>query len=975
MKYVTITEEEFDLFMESHGYSQLKLDRVKEKVYHKKYNDISVRVFSTIEGGITREKGKDAIRSVIHSDKLDTDIGGSKRTNRTGESSLGVLERLALKLEELELQAQRYDTLYTGLPTYIVQNVDTLVRDFLTKCIVSVTSIKKGKTKKGDENYQISLRTNFMTTDNTPIVISFRTMPKAIPELFGDDLPEIGTLYYLLALNPIYKTNSSGYAVWVNVGKYNYVFNKSDLYLIPLDPESEIFEDDGSEPILLAQNYSGDTDIETMEHALEPDEELDLSYLESPKKPTTLDTFDDETPDVSDIEAKEFEEDHDYIEEDTIPVKVADTYLKGKYTFDLNPMQSKVWQTHAIQDGNNLVVSSPTASGKTVVAELAIQRCIDNYKTAVYLAPMKALVEEKLEDWKKTFPEAKISILTGDYELTEKQKKELNETDIIVMTNEMLSSRCTKHKTESNQWLHEVGVLVVDEAHLIGSQGRGDKLEVALMQFTNINPGAQILLLSATLGELDTLCSWITSLTDRQTILIESLYRPVILKIDYTTFADHRGPWDFDPKYRTTEQLIRENPDDKYIVFCSSRADSFKTADRLQQQGYDAVTHNATLTLKERQKIEHRFKEGDLQIICATPTLSIGVNMPAKRVIVQSVYRGMNEIESMEILQCIGRAGRPKYDTEGYATVILPESESTVQLARLQRVHLQSVLTKERDLLFHLNNAIYVGEIQTQDEAIEWWRRTLAYRLDTTCEISIEDCLAKLMKMNIIEEVTSLTHTYIKCAKLGEISALLFHYPDDVLQWKRNFEHVKKDELFFSDLHVARAMLSVTQRENEPYVRKDETPIVEKFWIQNAQELSQYRIDQVEAKHIMRNVWALTDEHDLPGSKAAIYNIRADSERMLACVQMIDGFHGWGERREWIALGLRIRYGVPRGAIDLVTIKGVGRVRAIKLMKEDIHNAHDIVQNEVKVLQILGPTVGEQVLSAAKKITGKWNNG
>ena len=933
MTYVTITEEQFDAFITPLGYSPIQKEGVKEKVYAKYYSDVYILIYSTLENGITRDVGTDAIKSLITSKSLNMAIGGTTKTLRTGTVE-SVLARLSQKLTELESKAIILDTIYSKLPIYTFNTYIDLAAH-IDQIVLILTGTKKGKTNNGDPKIRVTFRTNCMKPDTTPYFISFTTKTDNIEDIIDlTDTP--GHMYQIISMTNKVEDFESRSGCYITLGDYGFIWNKRDLYLTDLD-------------------------------------DSEMSKLPEPKKiPKSIETPLINTSDDPCDNCDEYGQDcytcSSNKEELTIPdnnlTPTTETYLKDKYTFSLNPMQDEVWQSNAIQNGDNLIVASPTASGKTLVAELAIIKSLNDLKPAIYLTPMKALAEEKYTDWSTLFPTHDIVILTGDYELTEKQKKELKFADIIIMTYEMLNSRCTKFKTEQNNWLKDVGTLIVDEAHLISSPGRGDKLEVSIMQFTFISPSCQILLLSATLSHLQELVNWITLLTDRKTILIESTYRPCALNISHHEFNDYKGVWDFNEKFKVTIDIINKNPLDKYIVFCSSRKDSKQTAERLHDLGYKAEFHNATLTLNERKDIERQFREKDLQIISATPTLAVGVNMPAKRVIIQSVFRGLNEISSMEVQQCCGRAGRPKYDTEGYAHIILPRSQFNIQKARIRHVELTSVLSETRDLLFHLNNQIYMGEIQTEKQAMDWWKRTFAFAINQS-SIDIILHLGTLKTLGFVEEIGE--DKLLRSTKIGKISAMLYHYPDDVLIWKNKFNRIVKESLFNSDIDIAQAMVSMTQVESAYYIAKDEKPDVDKFISDYLPGTVTTQQERIHAKYAMHNFWALTDK----GMKSVINNIRRDSDRIIACIQMIDAFHGWEEKTEWDMLSLRIKHGVPRNAVGLVRIQGVGRKRALALLKHNIHNANDIIKHDKTVKILFGYKIGNQIIKSAKYITGK----
>lgn len=302
-------------------------------------------------------------------------------------------------------------------------------------------------------------------------------------------------------------------------------------------------------------------------------------------------------------------EDKDLISTDTVKK------LGLKYDFPkFNSMQTKVLMDGGIFKGENIIVSSPTGSGKTQIAELAIAHCINDWKMAVYLSPTKSLTEEKREEWSKLFPTAKIEIMTGDYgEINRERMDEIGKCDILIMTYEMLASRCTKYKSENNEFLSKIALVVIDEVHMIASKGRGDRLEISLLDFTKINPNAQLILLSATLSDLHRLQEWITFLTGRPTKIIQDNWRPCKLTKHYEEYIGNE--WKFDEKYAKLCELIKKYPKDKMIIFCPSRWESEKVADLLQQTGESIEFHNATLAKKDRSNIETQFKTGNLRLI------------------------------------------------------------------------------------------------------------------------------------------------------------------------------------------------------------------------------------------------------------------------------------------------------------------------------------------------------------------------
>ncbi|MHC1589839.1 MAG: DEAD/DEAH box helicase, partial [Candidatus Hecatellaceae archaeon] len=216
----------------------------------------------------------------------------------------------------------------------------------------------------------------------------------------------------------------------------------------------------------------------------------------------------------------------------------------------LYPPQEEALRKGALQ-GRNLVLASPTASGKTLVAELcALKHVLERGGKVLYLTPLRALAAEKFEDFRKygrlRKPEGgrvKVAISTGDYDSSDPR---LARYDIIVATNEKADS-LMRHRAP---WLEEVSLLVADEVHLLHTGDRGPTLEVALTRMMQVNPEAQILALSATVENAEEIAEWIgadwVSTEWRPVPLREGvLYRDEIIFRDGSSRkipVEHRNP-------------------------------------------------------------------------------------------------------------------------------------------------------------------------------------------------------------------------------------------------------------------------------------------------------------------------------------------------------------------------------------------------------------------------------------------------
>ena len=198
------------------------------------------------------------------------------------------------------------------------------------------------------------------------------------------------------------------------------------------------------------------------------------------------------------------------------------TLLQDQGVSSLFPTQQQAFDTKVL-DGKNIVLAVPTSSGKTLVAEICMLKAIlDGRGKALYLVPLKSLAHEKYEEFKK-YDELGITtaMSVGDFDSSGTQ---LNSADIVVLTTERADS-LVRNKTD---WIDEVGIIVVDEVHLVSDQSRGPTLEMVLAKLRRILPKIQIIALSATISNANEIAGWLDA------ELVKSTWRPISLKEEYT---------------------------------------------------------------------------------------------------------------------------------------------------------------------------------------------------------------------------------------------------------------------------------------------------------------------------------------------------------------------------------------------------------------------------------------------------------
>ena len=377
--------------------------------------------------------------------------------------------------------------------------------------------------------------------------------------------------------------------------------------------------------------------------------------------------------------------------------KVKEIVLEANNFSSFNPVQGLAIKKGLLK-GKNLLVCAPTASGKTLIAELAfINNFLMRRGKALYIVPLKALANEKYKEFLSKYKDLgiKIGISTGDFDSL---SQHLANKDLVILTSEKLDS-LIRHKAS---WIKEASLLIIDEIHLINDLSRGATLEMVITLMNLLSKNLQFLGLSATIGNPEELASWLNA------ELILSDFRPIELRkgvffYDRIFFED--GEIEIVGKGLESLVLDTINKQKQLLIFVNSRksAESLaeKIASLLREENpklaekilvLDRPTkqckklwevmrkgvafHHAGLLPKQREIIEEEFKNGEIKVICATPTLAMGVNLPAFRVVIRD-YKRYEEflgyadyISNLEIHQMLGRAGRPKYDAYGEGIIM-----------------------------------------------------------------------------------------------------------------------------------------------------------------------------------------------------------------------------------------------------------------------------------------------------------------
>lgn len=293
------------------------------------------------------------------------------------------------------------------------------------------------------------------------------------------------------------------------------------------------------------------------------------------------------------------------------------SYPYFEFGFDtFNPLQLDVLPL--IETDANVIVSAPTASGKSAIAEAAIGYTMkETQGKCVYASPFKALSAQKHDDWKGIF--GKQMVLSTSDNLVSIEDMLLHR--LMLVTYESLDAKI--RLPSMRQVLDEIELVVLDEVHLIGQHGRGDRLEAMLMRLLRRKPDVRLIALSATMPNVKQFADWINSLSNRKTECVVNDYRPVKQQL-----KAHPYPDDWEDMLDEVVRLVQQNRG-KTMVFVHSKRVGKEVVKRLGQKGCVSAFHHGGLTQSQRRKIEAGFNsyESGLDVIVSTSTLSSGMNM------------------------------------------------------------------------------------------------------------------------------------------------------------------------------------------------------------------------------------------------------------------------------------------------------------------------------------------------------------
>nr|WJN24856.1 meiosis specific DNA helicase [Pseudozyma thailandica] len=466
-----------------------------------------------------------------------------------------------------------------------------------------------------------------------------------------------------------------------------------------------------------------------------------------------------------------------------VPVTALPALYRPLFTFPcFNAVQSTCFPK-VLEAGDNIVLSAPTGSGKTVVFELALLRMLmreaENSR-AVYLAPTKALCSERMRDWSARFGSVGCNVteLTGDsvHGLHVARKSRL-----IITTPEKWDS-LTRKWDEQAPILSTIKLVMIDEVHILNESQRGARLEVVVTRIKNRGQPVRFVAVSATVPNLEDVALWIGSNSAFQQLSrttqepneqsaemfqFGEAYRPCPLQKHVYGYPKAKDEFAFQAylNHKLLELVETHAAGRPCLIFCATRrstvqaastiAGAIKKAEEngarpsllasgarssLGQESFDdedlqtlvstrVAFHHAGLSVGDRRKIEQAFLADQIGVLCCTTTLATGINLPAYCVIIRGTkqYDGQwVEMSELDLIQMMGRAGRPQFDRSGVAVIMC---EDTVQAHYRELVSgsrdIESSLVK--DLVEHVNAEVGLRARTTEAEISAWIRQSFMW--------------------------------------------------------------------------------------------------------------------------------------------------------------------------------------------------------------------------------------------------------
>ncbi len=664
-----------------------------------------------------------------------------------------------------------------------------------------------------------------------------------------------------------------------------------------------------------------------------------------------------------------------------IPTIIKDRLISKGYE-ELWPPQEKAI-IKGLLEGKSLLVVTPTASGKTLIALLATAKTvIESRKKTIYITPLKALANEKHEEFKDFFEgvylgkgkQLSVGISTGDD--LNVDPSYLSRYDVIITTNERLDS-IIRHKVK---WLEDVGLFVFDEVHLLDDETRGGTLEFVLTEIMSWFSNTQVLALSATVKNYKEIASWL----NMQAVYDD--WRPVTL-LEGVAYDDKvvykSGEVDtIERKGALLQDVVNKELKEggQCLVFAETRKKALELAKTLAyvSRRYSQVPieqvypeeeedttltktlrsliplgvafHHAGLPASYRRFVENLFRENKIKVICSTPTLAAGVNLPARTVIINSVYRfndeGREPIKVIEYKQMAGRAGRPKYDKIGKC-IILAQDEYQVD------VYLEKYASGEPEpitskLLLKGPSSMVLALISVlgyaaADEIKDFFKKTLYFKQKGNLEFQVSEALGFLHKNGFI--MLAKNGKY-KTTPLGDLTSKVYISPHTALSFIKVAEDLKK----WKDPTLPILCLLSASEDMEPKLSSRKKDDIELTQFLNANfELEPFFDEECSSRTFLAlygwvNEFSEQELLDRFGVEPGdLYRIIESARWIVYSYSKLARIIGISSEAFDLPF-IRIYKGVREDVASIASLSGIGRKRARALFEAGYHNLLELSQ-------------------------------
>jgi helicase len=668
-----------------------------------------------------------------------------------------------------------------------------------------------------------------------------------------------------------------------------------------------------------------------------------------------------------------------------------------------------------ILEFKNLLIATPTASGKTFIGILAAIKNILKGKKVLYVCPLRAIASEKYEELNELLKDKiKIALSIGDYDSADPW---LENYDFIISTYEKADS-LLRHKAK---WIEEISLVIIDEIHMIDSD-RGATLEFLIARLRKEIPYAQYLALSATVKNAKEIANWLNAealtINWRPVPLKEGIYRSGIIL--YSNNETKKINTISGISYIDLSlDCLKE--DGQVLIFNNSRISAIRCAVKLQEyvskelsreekeklneiskmfEENDRNTqilkemikngvafHHAGLSFSSRKIVEKFFREGLIKVISSTPTLAAGVNVPARRVIIQDVVRydpievKVEKLSVNEYKQLAGRAGRPRYDLYGEA-IIIAKGRYDVDILMEEYIRadvepVNSVINDEKDLRPHILSLIANDITNNFTDLRKILNLTFAARKQNI------DRLLSLSR-NVIDFLIKEGFVYgnlerFRASYLGKRINELYIDPltaSIIIKGIKELSVTNNDydEIFYFYLICSSEdmqKLNVSKNE-EDFFAEDLEKYLENKFLYPKPDLYDFETLRAYKTAKLLYEWINEEKEDIIADRFNIgvgdlYLIVQNAKWLLYSAKELAKLLGYKEiSKELSILVERVKEGVKEELLELVKIPNIGRVKARILYNAGFRSLEKLKEaKEIDIIKL--PGIGKETYNSIKE--------